>query len=250
MHLNKLYNSITQITIQSKLQIHTEDKYLRFLSGTGFFVYCPPYENDIFFVTANHCVKEYKNNKFILKGKLAIPYTLSGKPSSPTINFTHFSEDFSDNPLHTDDFFIAIIDKSDPKNYSILKQRALRLSNQDDIDSILTKNNADFIAVGYPGDYKAIDHDNIKISAEAKAFSGKFRKADKQQHYYEVYDTDWKAENLDGFSGSPVLYNISKQTKPVLLGIYTSKRRFLSINLVTDTITKYLYKKYNKGSLE
>ncbi|CAI3944796.1 hypothetical protein [Commensalibacter papalotli (ex Botero et al. 2024)] len=243
--MSKLYNSFTQITIQSKPQIHTEDKYLRFLSGTGFFIYCPPYENDIFFVTANHCLREYdknseKSNKMEFQGNPEIYYTLCGKPSDPTINFIDFLEYSSDSSSDIDDILIGIIDKSDFTNYSLLKQRALKLINQDNINNILMQKEGNFIAIGYPKTDSKILHDENWIIAQPKRLLGKFRKTDKQ-HYYEIYDTNWEGKSLNGFSGSPVIYDTDKKQEPILLGIITNQKRFLSTNLVTDTITQYLY---------
>lgn len=235
--MNKLYNSITSIDLE-------EENY-RYFSGTGFFVYCPPYENDIFFVTARHCLKKHSklNNKIDIIKEPIIPYTLSGTPNSPIIKFIDFLEYSSDNSRYEDDIIVLVIDKSDYENYSTLKQRALRLSNQNDIDSILIKEEADFITVGYPFDYKkSLDDEKVKL-AIPKTFSGQFKKVNQQQNYYEMYNTNWSEKSISGFSGSPVFYNIDSLPEPILLGLITNEKRFLSINLVTDTITKYLYGK-------
>lgn len=228
MFIDQLSNSITVITLEAN--------GWRGISGTGFFVYCPPYENNIFFVTARHCLLDHSG---IFKNDPIIPYTLSGKPNDPIINFVDFLEYSSDSSHNKDDIIVGIIKKNKPKYNLILKERALRLNNQDDIDSLLKQSEANFITTGYPRAYSGIDYDAKTIKAIPKTIRGKFRKVDQQQHYYEIYDTDWTEKSLDGFSGSPILYGTNKN-KPILLGILTNKSRFLSINLVTDTIIKYL----------
>ena len=231
-----------------------------FFSGTGFFVYFPPFDEYIFYISAKHCFTNYGKNVFLKK--LKIPYKYKTKETeNKTLNEAIiFSEYLTMKHTELDDDYedliIFVVDKNiTSENKEILKQRALKLHHQDDIDNILTnlsKIKGNIRTVGFPQTSKEIDFDKKKSIVQPRGFYGKISKKEKDKHRYKFEQPSWKEKEYGGFSGSPILgilpiYNpannkISMEAIPIgiLLSATQYRGEFISINLATNLISKYL----------
>ncbi|MBP1492740.1 hypothetical protein J8Z69_00280 [Acinetobacter nosocomialis] len=222
-----------------------------FFSGTGFFVYFPQFEDDIFFVTARHCLKSDATDQFL--GTLKIPYKSSAEAGSSAIKFECFLEtkyrDSEDQNM--EDIIVGVIERTTPENYRILRGRALRVLNQDCVNSILEKKiefNGNFRALGFPSLSKEIiyDEESTPISSicQSRGFYGKFKKYNCFYNWYEMNNISWKEDGIDGFSGSPIIELIprhygSQELEAIPLGVLVTENHFISINAVTNTIANY-----------
>ncbi|MHA3081559.1 hypothetical protein [Acinetobacter sp. ANC 5502] len=229
-----------------------------FYSGTGFFVYFPQFVNDIFFVTARHCLKDDSKDLFL--GDLKIPYKNSTEVGSPVIGFECFLEtsyrDSEDQSL--EDIIIGVVKKTTLENHKVLKERALRILHQDDVDFLLEntiKVNGNFRTLGYPSVSKEIIYDDegleIKGVSKSRGFYGKFKKSTLFDNWYEMTNTSWKEGQISGFSGSPIIELIPKianlkEVEAVPLGVLVTEKHFISINVVTNTIANYFVQKRNE----
>ena len=158
-----------------------------------------------------------------------------------------------------EDLMIFIVDKNISKEKAnILKQRALRLYHQDDINDIL-KNLCDIRgnirSVGFPKSSKEMDYDKKQAKIQARGFYGKIAKKENDKYRYKFEEPSWKESEFNGFSGSPILeilpvYNpdtneLKVQSIPIgiLLSATKSKGEFISINVATNLIAQYLKEK-------
>ena len=231
-----------------------------YFSGTGFFVYFPPFDDYFFYVSAKHCFTGYKETNFY--DKLKIPYEYQTKEISnnnleEAIIFSEFLiMKHSEKDDDFEDLIIFVVDKNiSNEKKKILRKRALRLQHQDDIDVILEhlcNINGNIRTVGFPKGSKEIDFDKKKSIIQPRGFYGKIAKKKNDQYRYKFEQPSWKEGEYNGFSGSPILeilplYNpedkkISIEAIPigVLLSATQYKGEFISINLVTNLIAKYL----------
>ncbi|WP_173913107.1 hypothetical protein, partial [Acinetobacter sp. Marseille-Q1618] len=222
-----------------------------FFSGTGFFVYFPQFEDDIFFVTARHCLKSDSTGQFL--GTLKIPYKSSAEAGSLAIKFECFLEtkyrDSGDQNM--EDIIVGVIERTTPENYKTLRKRALRILNQDCVDFILEQTielNGNFRTLGFPSVSKEIIYDEeyapISGVSKSRGFYGKFKKYDSFYNWYEMNNISWKDGGIDGFSGSPIIELIprhpeSQELEAIPLGVLVTEKHFISINAVTNTIANY-----------
>ena len=215
-----------------------------FLSGTGFFVRIDPYE-DIFFVTAKHCVYDGEDN---LKGELLVHERLE-KDCNTKVIFSElfFGKRYSEN--YIDDIEIYHVDKRNKEQNEILRKRSIRLINQYEVScylDILMKQKGKLRTIGFPGAFKHIEYDDKKLHAWARGFWGKLTKSSEDSGLFTLEDINWKAEqnDLGGFSGSPIIDFVFPTKEPVPLGVIITGSnnivQFLSINIVTNLILNYL----------
>lgn len=245
------YNSVVQNLLVTK-----EYPEYPFFNGTGFFVIFPPYDY-IFYVTAKHCLIEPKSNK--LKGDLLLSYT-SGNTNAndKAIKINGYLYPLYKDTNEEEDVIIAIIDENiDKDKIEILRNRALKLQHQEDIDNLLNLHcefNENIRVVGFPKTSQEIDYDNNNAISQPRGFYGKIKNNAKSRFYYGFEEVNWKGKDYNGFSGSPVLallkeYN-SKSVSAIVIGVlltFTEQRgEFVSINCVTDTIGEYIKMKMNK----
>lgn len=244
----------------SVVPIILENNGYHFYSGTGFFVYFPQFVEDIFFVTARHCLKNDAKDEFL--GDLKISYKNSTEIGSPVIRFECFLEtsyrDLEDQSL--EDIIIGVVKRTTHENHKALKERALRILHQDDVDLLLEKTiavNGNFRTLGYPSVSKEIiyDEENIEIGgvSQSRGFYGKFKKSTLFDNWYEMTNTSWKDGEISGFSGSPIIELIPKSAEfkefeAIPLGVLVTEKHFISINVVTNTIANYLMELRNKIS--
>jgi hypothetical protein len=141
-----------------------------FFSGTGFFVYFAPFDNYIFYVSAKHCFSGYRENNFLQKLKIPYQYKTEETSNNNSDEAIIFSEYLMMKHAEEDDDYedliIFVVDKniSNAKK-KILKQRALRLQHQDDINTILEqlcRIKGNIRTVGFPKTSKEIDFDKKK----------------------------------------------------------------------------------------
>ena len=227
-----------------------------FFNGTGFFVHFPPYKY-IFYVTAKHCIEDSKLKE--LKVNLKISYTSEGtKPHDMEVSFSEYLFPHYEDTLEEEDLVICVVKKDiEMEKLKELKNRALTLENQKNIENLLLKlcKNGDNISlVGFPKEYQEINYDEKKLSLEAKSYSGKIKNNSKSRLRYGFEEATWKKEIYNGFSGSPV-FTIQPFQKigesdikmsPIIIGVLLTATKyrgeFISINVVTDLIAKYIIK--------
>jgi hypothetical protein len=235
----------------SVVPIILESNGYHFYSGTGFFVYFPQFVEDIFFVTARHCLKDDSKDLFL--GDIKISYKNPAEVGSPVIGFECFLEtsyrDSEDQSL--EDIIIGVVKRTTLENHKVLKERALRILHQEDVDFLLEKTmevNGNFRTLGYPSVSKEIIYDEegleIKGVSQSRGFYGKFEKSSLFDNWYEMTNTSWKEGEISGFSGSPIIELIPKgsdfkEFEAVPLGILVTEKHFISINVVTNTIANY-----------
>lgn len=207
-----------------------------YLSGTGFFVHFPPYE-DIFFVTARHCTIDDSTGK--PRGTVILT-----APNNQRIEISHSFQARYD-PETIEDIIVYKVDNPRDETKSV----ALRLQHQDDAETMIRLSigeKQNLRVVGFPSSDKEYDHDTKLLNAQPRGFYGKIGKKLKNRDTYTFDCINWKQSDLGGFSGSPVLALVPDGSGEVLripLGVLilgTSKaQHFLSINLVTNTIANY-----------
>ena len=244
----------------SVIPIVLESHGHHFYSGTGFFVYFPQFVEDIFFVTARHCLKNDAKDEFL--GDIKISYKNSAEVGSPVLEFECFLEtsyrDSEDQSL--EDIIIGVVKRTTLDNHRVLKERSLRILHQDDVDFLLEKTielNGNFRTLGYPGVSKEIiyDEDGLEIKgiSQSRGFYGKFKKSTLFDNWYEMTHTSWKEGEISGFSGSPIIELIPKSAEfkefeAVPLGLLLTEKHFISINVVTNTIANYFVELRNEIS--
>lgn len=239
-----------------------------YMNGTGFFCQFPPYD-DIFYITAKHCLMK-EDEDDILK-KIKIPYdsmvSRKIKAGSKVVMFsdfllTSYTDEASDDK---EDIVVLIVDKNiNESNKEILKKRSINLVHQYDVDNIssyIIKNKKNIRTMGFPKEYSDIKYhynDEICMSSvkEAKfqirGFYGKMVNDSKQRNRYGFTNTNWK-DGYNGFSGAPIfalIPDIQEINKAVVIGVVltagTTRGEFLSINVATNLIAEYLESKgYN-----
>ncbi len=231
-----------------------------FFRGTGFFVYFPPFDDYIFYVSAKHCFCGYKENNFLEKLKIPYQYKTEENFNNSLDEAVIFSEYLTMKHNEEDDDFedliVFVVDKNISKEKKLLlKTRALRLEHQDNIDKIL-KNlcniEGNIRTVGFPQVSKEIDFDTKQARIQPRGFYGKIAIKENDINRYKFKQPSWKEGEYNGFSGSPILeiisfhnHNYEKVTETIPIGILLSATQhhgeFISINLATNLIAEYLY---------
>lgn len=237
-------------SISFNILMDIEQREYPFYSGTGFFVYIEPYE-EIFYVTAKHCFKDDSFEK-LTDGKVKLQIFID-QQSNELVPFNDVFVSF--NPEDNDDMDILIFSVSkdlEKDKISLLKNRALKLAHQDDVNTLINLiliYNDNIRTVGFPQISKELDYDKKESKVQPRGFYGKMSKKDNDKNVYYFENTNWQ-DKYDGFSGSPILAlypTLDGKAKPIVLGIILTatktKGTFLSINIVTDTILQYLLSK-------
>jgi hypothetical protein len=226
------YKSIAPITLKNRGYPDYP-----FMSGTGFFVQCPPYEN-IFFVTAKHCVLD--------DTVLQVSYVSKG------IEAVDFSASFTTQAIDDDIVVYVVSDEISDEQKNLLKNKSLILVNPDVVNlmlKIIIEHNQNIRAMGFPSVSKEIDYDNKESFSMARLFYGKVSNGE-SCNLYKIENLNWGdkggKDGLSGFSGSPVfaLCPDLTDTVTVLLGVLITgspkMARFISINVVTNLIAEYM----------
>lgn len=258
MHNNiRDYTPLESISCNLLVQKNIEE--YPFINGTGFFVQFQPYDH-IFYITAKHCFSGINITNQEIMQRLRISYKQYGaKPTDPTILFCEalagWHKDDDENNSNDDeyeDILVFVVDRNvDKENIELLKKRALKLPNQNEIDDLLkdlSKKNKNIYTAGFPKQFQSIDYDTNHFNVEPRLYFGIIRDNCKQKQRYGFEETTWKEKDYNGFSGSPVFtQTLNEQEKNIaatLIGIVltatTRRGEFLSINFVTDVIAKYI----------
>jgi hypothetical protein len=219
-----------------------------FFSGTGFFVNFPPYE-DVFFVTAKHCALNHDNSS---KGIIDVPLQ-KNQECKLKIIFTGYLLIKTNPDDDVEDVIVYVVDKACNNQLELLKDRCLRLLNQDSVNRILTLSlimNGKLRAVGYPGvEGKAIDYENKHGTVQPRGVIGELSAVEEDGYWYTLNNINWQVANgdMEGFSGSPILEFIpvaSDAIEVIPVGVFSTGNggviRFIKINAVTDAIEAYL----------
>lgn len=222
-----------------------------FFSGTGFFVTFPPFD-EIFFVTARHCI--VRNGK--VTGDIKIPYHPQQKGNEAII-FDKFLCIENPEDQELEDLLIYVVGDIPEDKKTVLAKRALRLQHQDDVTAILDyliHGKGKVRTVGFPGNSKSIDYEKQSGVVRPRGFHGTLSGPSTIKNRYRIDDMNWKESELEGFSGSPILeFQFSHEGKivPIPIGVLltgsASQSYFLNINVVTDLIAAYLLQKYPKN---
>lgn len=230
-----------------------------YLSGTGFFVYFPPFEDQIFYITARHCFIHSHEGNF--NNKLLISYGSYKHPenfSLGNIPFSEYIEISEKNESDLDDILIFAIDNQiDSSRKKVLLNRAIKLSHIDDVNFMIelissSRNYGKVRTIGFPNksDTELKYDENYEIESirlQPRGFNGWLEKD--SNDIYKIVDTNWKEDSLNGFSGAPILVILSdNQIKVIGILIAGSNQekfaKFISINNVTQAIAQFLC---NKG---
>lgn len=227
------------------------------LNGTGFFVTFPPFE-PVFYVTARHCIKDILQDGS--ETRLMVPIIPGGNKS---VLFSHLLQtsvdDSCDNEIE-DVAIYVVSEESSAEECIALRERALPLQHQDDVDNILNlalARGSNLRTVGYPihkhpNCATEVDYDAGQIRIQPRGFHGKLSIDGLFPNQYCLTEVNWKECDYRGFSGSPVLElaeNISVQGEvhPLIVGVVLMATqhmvRFISINVVCNTIADYLVHK-------
>ncbi len=250
-------------SISCNLLVQKNSEEYPFFNGTGFFVQFQPYDY-IFYITAKHCFSDINITNEEIMQSLKIPYKPYGdnKPTDQTVLFCEVlagwhededdgNDDNDDNDDKYEDILVFVVARNIGKeNMELLKKRALKLPNQDEIDNLLedlSKNHGDIYTVGFPKQFQSIDYNINYFNVEPRAYFGIIRNTCKQRQRYGFEKSTWK-EKYNGFSGSPVFTKIlNKHEKNIaitLIGIVltatTQRGEFLSINFITDLVANYI----------
>jgi hypothetical protein len=233
---------------------------LPFFRGTGFFVYFPPFDDYIFYVSAKHCFCGYKENEFLEKLKIPYQYKTEENFDNSLDEAVIFSEylmmKHNEDDDDYEDLIVFVVDKNISKEKKLLlKRRALRLEHQDTIDKILKKLckiQGNIRTVGFPQVSKEIDFDIKQARIQARGFYGKISIKKNDINRYKFNQPSWKEGEYNGFSGSPILeimpfynsnYEIVMEAIPIGILLSATKHHceFISINVATNLIAEYLY---------
>lgn len=237
-------------SVSPNILVDIENKEYPFYSGTGFFVYIEPYE-EIFYVTAKHCFKDDSYEK-LTDGKIKLQVFIENQ-SNKLVQFDTIFGAFNPEDNEDIDILVFTVSKDLEKDkISILRNRALKLTHQDDVDSIVNYillNNENVRTIGFPQISKEFDYDKNESKVQPRGFYGKISRKNNDKNVYYFENTNWK-DKYNGFSGSPILAlcpTLYEKVEPIVLGIILTatqeKGTFLSINIVTDTILQYLLDK-------
>jgi hypothetical protein len=126
-------NTSEYIPFESVAPIILDAPEWTFFSGTGFFVYFPPFD-DVFFVTARHCVIAPDGSE---KGVLKIPYHPDQQDREAIFFETRLEATYRGGDGEIEDVTVYVVGNVPPERKAILRQRALRLEHQDDVQALI-----------------------------------------------------------------------------------------------------------------
>lgn len=261
MKVARIMNTTRYIPFYSVSAIILENKDysdMPFFSGTGFFVNFPLFD-EIFFVTAKHCIIGSDGKEL---GTVKIKYH-PNQTDNESVNFHEYiltKEVNAPVEEETEDIAIFIVGRVTDEKQKMLRSRALRLLHQDDIDLIIKKlkeTKGSVRTVGFPSVSKDIDYDQGVATIQPRGFHGKITGDGDLKNRYKIEGLNWKDGGLEGFSGSPILELLPSpdgNIVPVPIGVLVTgnvkSAQFLSINVVSNTIANYLMGKYDLSDKE
>ncbi len=225
--------------------------------GTGFFVRFPPYCS-LFYITARHCIQETLLEES--ETRLMIPIEFG---TSKAVRFEGVMVTATDgaDDGELEDIAVYVVSEDIPENeYKILRERSLPLQHQDDVDSILNVSlirRTNLRIVGYPiHDHPncatEVDYEAGEIRLQARGFYGKLSNDGLFPNHYCLTEVNWKEQDYRGFSGSPVVdlaenISVTGDVQPLVVGVVLMATqqmvRFVSINVISNTIAAYLVQK-------
>lgn len=242
-------NTSEYIPVESVAPIILEASGWPFFGGTGFFVFFPPFD-DVFFITARHCVIAPDGTK---KGALIIPYSSDQQDCDPILFETRLEASFRGDDGEIEDVTVYVVGNVTIERKAKLMQRALRLEHQDNVQTLIDRHlltQERLRTVGFPSVSKEFDYDNNQATVRPRGFHGQLTNKSKLRDRYEIDGLNWLDGETEGFSGSPVLawgINLKGEIQPIPIGMLVTgsddKVSFLSINSATDLIAEYLKNK-------
>lgn len=241
-------NTSQYVPFESVAPIMLESSGWTFFSGTGFFVFFPPFD-DVFFVTARHCVIAPDGSE---KGVLKIPYDSDQQDREAILFETRLEAKYRGEDGEMEDITVYVVGDVPPERRAILRQRALRLEHQDDVQALIDRHlltQERLRTVGFPSVSKEIDYDNSQATVRPRGFHGRLTNKTGLRDRYKIDGLNWQNGATEGFSGSPVLawgINLKGKVQPVPIGMLVTGSdedvSFLSINAATNLIAEYLKK--------
>ncbi len=233
------YESVSPIVLMNK----NFPEY-PFFGGTGFFVFFPPFD-EIFFITARHCVFDSTNSAI---GKPYVHYCNDGTNKKGIPFSCQLETKYNENDEEFEDLIIYVVDddKISQKDKNELLKVSLELLHQDDIDNILNSvifSNGNLRTVGYPAVSKSMDYEKKLAVTETRGFYAKVTHENEFKHRYKLKNGNWSDGELNGFSGSPMielLHTTQGNVKAVPVGVLLTESHFISINIATNTIANYI----------
>ncbi len=209
------------------------------LSGTGFFVVFEPYKS-VFFVTARHCILHDDSRPM---GLIQVPW----KNSVECREAVPFMECLEAKTLFSGEYFedicVLVVGDLAPERLAHLRERALKLQHQDNVDEILSlvdTGRKNLRTIGFPGCSKAIDYDEHVNTATPRGTYGKIIPGTLKGDEFSVSELNWQQDDITGFSGSPVLSlhpTSLGDVVPVVVGVLVrgSATQFTAVNINVAT---------------
>ena len=230
---------------------------ISYLSGTGFFVYFPPFENEIFYITSRHCLISEHNGDF--NNSLLISYASYNHMDYSVYGKVEFSNyiEISETKNELEDIIIfRVSNEISQLKKQILLNRSLKLFHIDNVDNILrllsnSRNNGKVRIIGFPtkSETELTYTENYEIESlrlHPRGLNGWLKIS--SYGIYDIVDTNWEEETLGGFSGSPALAILSDGNAHniMIIGVVIAGDNnkkivsFVSINPVTQAIAQIL----------
>ena len=240
-----------------------------FYHGTGFFLQVDD-SNDIYFVTAKHCV--FDNDGKIL-GELMVHFDIEAKMS--TVIFSEVFYGTRPNNEFPEDVAVYVVDMSILGQKELLLDRCLKSPTCSQVNTVLghiIESEIKLRIIGFPHlsreyldghvQIQSLEHPDQAVDVPALVIESSVRGLNgylTQQggEHYLMEQINWPdTDALSGFSGSPVLHlepNGSGGYFPCPVGVIlmgsNNMTRFVSLNVVTDFIRQYLNNELKKGWL-
>lgn len=231
------YNSVSPILLGNE-----DYPDYPFFSGTGFFVVFPPYE-DIYFVTARHCVIDNMGNPI---GAPIVHFASDGECRKSIPFECRLETKYEETDEYFEDIVVYVVGDISEDEKTVLRARALKLQHQDNVEVILDSvvtNNGNLRTVGFPSVSKYIDYDKSQAISQSRGFYFKACRDNDLENQYKLVGGSWKDGELDGFSGSPIielLKTTEGNVQSIPVGILLTESYFISINVATNLIAEYI----------
>lgn len=233
------YECISSIMIE-----HEELPEYPFYSGTGFYSFFPPHE-DIFFITAKHCILNDSNE---LMGKIKVSLKADGICKKAVIFKEILTGGDLERPDEIEDIAVLVVGDMSREDRNYIISKALRLRHQNCVNNIIDyiiRFKGNIRTVGFPSVSKDISYEESKAEQQPRGFHGKIIAKGEFKNWYRFVISNWKDGNLEGFSGSPILelIKINDKVLSVPIGVMVTESQFISINFATNLIANYINSK-------
>ncbi len=225
----------------------TED-YPPFMWGTGFIV--KDNANQLYYITAAHCLEKNKDPSKLYIPVKAESYTLE-KMNDCFLFEYEFKASFNKDQSPIDLLILKVKeDELNDKEKEHVLSRAIQLQTictlSEKWKKILSNTEKKFVVIGYPHCSDKNSCTDNKINASPEKFYGYYAGENTKSNMLKLDNITWE-HNLDGFSGSPVFFveneekNSDGQYTLVGVSLTGSNKivQFIDIRYVISSIDRY-----------